>query len=120
MSAVAEIPWVPKKRYRIMGPYMTKVGTLGHRMMKQTATVQANIDYSDEKDAMAKKGWYDLSWNFGPGMAVPEWPGQKNQDFTMTSFHMENTGGNQDFDHFFASIKTCFACSNSDSRTLRT
>ena len=46
---------------------------------------------------MAKKGWYDLSWNFGPGMAVPEWPGQKNQDFTMTSFHMENTGGNQDF-----------------------
>src|SRR5262245_65924210 len=37
-----------------MGPYMLKVGTLGQRMMKQTATVQANIDYSDEKDAMAK------------------------------------------------------------------
>lgn len=54
VSAVAEIEWVPKKRYRIMGPYMTKVGTLGHRMMKQTATVQANIDYSDERDAMAK------------------------------------------------------------------
>ena len=43
------------------------------------------------------KGWHDLSWNFGPGMAIPEWPGQKNQEFTMTSFHMENTGGNQDF-----------------------
>jgi len=54
VSAVAEIEWVPKKRYRIMGPYMAKVGTLGHRMMKQTATVQANIDYSDERDAMAK------------------------------------------------------------------
>jgi glutamate--cysteine ligase len=33
---------------------MPKVGRLGQRMMKQTATVQANIDYSDEKDAMAK------------------------------------------------------------------
>jgi glutamate--cysteine ligase len=33
---------------------MPKVGTLGQRMMKQTATVQANIDYLDEKDAMAK------------------------------------------------------------------
>jgi glutamate--cysteine ligase len=54
VSAVEEIEWVPKKRYRIMGPYMPKVGTLGQRMMKQTATVQANIDYSDEKDAMTK------------------------------------------------------------------
>jgi glutamate--cysteine ligase len=54
VSTLDEIEWVPKKRYRIMARYMTKVGTLGHRMMKQTATVQANIDYSDEKDAMAK------------------------------------------------------------------
>jgi kynurenine formamidase len=36
--------------------------------------------------------WYDLSWNFAPGMAIPEWPGQKNQEFTMTSFQTENTG----------------------------
>jgi glutamate--cysteine ligase len=54
VSRVEEIEWVPKKRYRIMGPYMLKVGTLGQRMMKQTATVQANIDFLDEKDAMAK------------------------------------------------------------------
>ncbi len=54
VSSLEEIEWVPKKRYRIMGPYMPKVGTLGQRMMKQTATVQANIDYSDERDAMAK------------------------------------------------------------------
>lgn len=53
-SRLEEIEWVPKKRYRIMGPYMPKVGTLGQRMMKQTATVQANIDFKDEKDAMAK------------------------------------------------------------------
>ena len=54
VSRLDEIEWVPKQRYRIMGPYMTRVGTLGQRMMKQTATVQANIDYSDERDAMQK------------------------------------------------------------------
>ncbi|HZD42337.1 MAG TPA: glutamate-cysteine ligase family protein, partial [Terriglobales bacterium] len=54
ISRVDEIEWVPKKRYRIMAPYMLKVGALGQRMMKQTATVQANIDFLDEKDAMAK------------------------------------------------------------------
>ena len=54
VSRLEEIEWVPKKRYRIMAPYMLKVGRLGQRMMKQTATVQANIDFGDEKDAMAK------------------------------------------------------------------
>src|SRR3989454_6983870 len=54
VSRVDEIEWVPKQRYRIMGPYMARVGTLGQRMMRQTATVQANIDYADEHDAMTK------------------------------------------------------------------
>ncbi len=54
VSRLDEIEWVPKQRYRIMAPYMTRVGTLGQRMMKQTATVQANIDYADERDAMRK------------------------------------------------------------------
>ena len=54
VSRLNEIQWVPKQRYRIMGPYMPTVGTLGQRMMKQTATVQANIDFLDEKDAMSK------------------------------------------------------------------
>ena len=54
VSRIEEIEWVPKQRYRIMGPYMPKVGTLGQRMMKQTATVQANIDFLDEKEAMVK------------------------------------------------------------------
>ena len=49
-----DIPWVPKQRYRIMRDYMRRVGTLGHRMMKQTATVQANLDFADERDAMRK------------------------------------------------------------------
>lgn len=43
------------------------------------------------------KGWYDLSRTFASGMPVPEWPGERNQEFTLTSFHMDNTGGNQNF-----------------------
>lgn len=54
ISRLEEIEWVPKKRYGIMAPYMQRVGTLGHRMMKQTATVQVNLDYASEADAMAK------------------------------------------------------------------
>ncbi|TMA48046.1 MAG: glutamate--cysteine ligase, partial [Deltaproteobacteria bacterium] len=54
VSRLEEIELVPKQRYRIMAPYMERVGTLGLRMMKQTATVQANIDYADERDAMRK------------------------------------------------------------------
>ncbi|MGH7898405.1 MAG: glutamate--cysteine ligase [Candidatus Binatia bacterium] len=54
LSPLEDIEWVPKPRYAIMAPYMTKVGTLGHRMMKQTATVQANLDFESESDAMAK------------------------------------------------------------------
>jgi len=54
ISRLEEIEIVPKQRYRIMAPYMERVGALGLRMMKQTATVQANIDYADERDAMRK------------------------------------------------------------------
>src|SRR6266403_5011186 len=54
VSRLDEIEWVPKQRYGIMGPYMTRVGTLGQRMMKQTATVQTNVDFADERDAMRK------------------------------------------------------------------
>ncbi len=54
ISRVEEIECVPKRRYRIMAPHMRRVGTLGLRMMMQTATVQVNLDYGDEADAMRK------------------------------------------------------------------
>jgi glutamate--cysteine ligase len=54
MTRVAQFERVPKKRYGIMWPYMARVGTLGQRMMSQTATVQVNLDYADEADAMRK------------------------------------------------------------------
>src|SRR5271170_4537479 len=51
---LAETPVMPKSRYRIMTDYMPKVGTRGLDMMYRTATVQANLDFSCEKDMVAK------------------------------------------------------------------
>jgi glutamate--cysteine ligase len=54
VTRIEEIELLPKARYHIMYPYMARKGRLGQRMMKQTAGVQANFDYSDEADAMRK------------------------------------------------------------------
>ena len=54
ISRIEEIELLPKARYHIMYPYMARMGSLGQRMMKQTAGVQANLDYKDEADAMRK------------------------------------------------------------------
>src|SRR5246500_2555786 len=50
----AQIPMMPKGRYRIMTGYMPKVGKLGLDMMYRTCTVQTNIDYSSEADMVKK------------------------------------------------------------------
>ena len=50
----AEIPKMPKGRYRIMTAYMPKVGTLGLDMMYRTCTVQTNLDFSSEADMVKK------------------------------------------------------------------
>src|SRR5581483_1811509 len=49
-----DVPWMPKGRYRVMREFLPRRGRLAHEMMKRTATVQANFDYTDEDDAMAK------------------------------------------------------------------
>ena len=53
-SSLDEIEWAPKARYDIMGPYMLKTGDMGQRMMKQSAGLQVNLDFSDEADCMRK------------------------------------------------------------------
>jgi glutamate--cysteine ligase len=50
----AEMPMMPKGRYRIMTAYMPKVGKLGLDMMYRTCTVQTNLDYSSEADMVLK------------------------------------------------------------------
>jgi glutamate--cysteine ligase len=49
-----DVPWLPKRRYKVMRAYLPTRGRLGLEMMKRTATVQANLDFADEEDAVAK------------------------------------------------------------------
>ncbi|MFO0762875.1 MAG: glutamate-cysteine ligase family protein [Byssovorax sp.] len=51
-AAQRDLPWVPKQRYGIMRRYLPTRGEHGLDMMRRTATVQANFDYSSEAWAM--------------------------------------------------------------------
>jgi glutamate--cysteine ligase len=50
----AELPVMPKGRYRIMLDYMPKVGDHGLDMMLRTCTIQTNLDYASEADMVKK------------------------------------------------------------------
>jgi glutamate--cysteine ligase len=50
----SDLSWVPKLRYAIMRDYLPTRGGMGLDMMRRTCTVQANLDYSSESDAMQK------------------------------------------------------------------
>jgi len=50
----ADMPKMPKGRYKIMTNYMPKVGTRGLDMMYRTCTVQTNLDFSSEADMVKK------------------------------------------------------------------
>ena len=47
-----DLHWVPKARYAIMRDYFPTVGRYGVDMMLRTCTVQTNLDYRSEADAM--------------------------------------------------------------------
>ena len=50
----ADMPMMPKGRYKIMTNYMPKVGKFGLDMMYRTCTVQTNLDFSSEADMVKK------------------------------------------------------------------
>jgi glutamate--cysteine ligase len=50
----ADMPTMPKGRYKIMTAYMPKVGRYGLDMMYRTCTVQTNLDFSSEADMVKK------------------------------------------------------------------
>ena len=50
----ADVPWMPKGRYRIMRDYMPKRGNKGLDMMLRTCTVQVNLDFASEADMVKK------------------------------------------------------------------
>jgi glutamate--cysteine ligase len=53
-GTLEDVPWMPKGRYRVMRAYLPTRGSMAHEMMKRTTTVQANLDYESEDDAMDK------------------------------------------------------------------
>ena len=53
-SALDDIQWLPKDRYKVMGPYMQRLGGQGREMMTLTAGVQINLDFTDNEDCIDK------------------------------------------------------------------
>ena len=49
-----DFEWVPKQRYGVMREYLPTRGAHALDMMLRTCTVQANLDYASEADAMRK------------------------------------------------------------------
>jgi glutamate--cysteine ligase len=54
LAAHEDLPRVPKLRYGIMEKYLPTRGSRALDMMRRTCTVQANLDYSSESDAIRK------------------------------------------------------------------
>ncbi len=52
--ARADMPLMPKGRYKIMRDYMAKKGNLGQDMMLRSCTVQVNLDFASEADMVKK------------------------------------------------------------------
>ena len=50
----AQMPVMPKGRYRLMTDYMGRVGSHGTQMMYRTCTTQVNLDYASEADMVKK------------------------------------------------------------------
>jgi len=50
----ADMPLMPKGRYKLMDGYMQRVGTMGTTMMRRTCTVQVNLDFGSEADMVKK------------------------------------------------------------------
>jgi glutamate--cysteine ligase len=54
LAKQSDLGWVPKARYPIMREYLPPRGEGAWDMMRRTATVQGNYDFSDEADALKK------------------------------------------------------------------
>ena len=51
---LADVPQMPKQRYKVMTRYMPQVGKGGLDMMYRTATIQVNLDFGSEADMVKK------------------------------------------------------------------
>jgi glutamate--cysteine ligase len=46
---------MPKGRYRAMDAYFSRIGPFGQRMMRQTCTIQVNLDFGPDESTMARR-----------------------------------------------------------------
>ncbi len=53
-DSIANMPWMPKSRYRLMRDSLGARGKLAHAMMLMTATGQVSLDWKDEADCARK------------------------------------------------------------------
>ena len=69
MTQVGINPWhtvaelgleMPKPRYRAMDRYYAQIGPYGQRMMRQTCTVQVNLDFGPDEATLAKRYFASL------------------------------------------------------------
>ncbi len=69
-SNVDEISLLPKKRYEIMNDYLPhcSYGELCQKMMRKTAGIQVNVDYTDNNDAYQKMKFLNLVMPFMSGL----------------------------------------------------
>ncbi len=69
-SNVDEISLLPKKRYEIMNNYLPNCsyGELCQKMMRKTAGIQVNIDYTNNIDAYYKIKFFNLIMPFMSGL----------------------------------------------------
>jgi glutamate--cysteine ligase len=49
----ADMPVIPRARYKLLEQHLKRAGQRGLDMMKRTCTIQANLDYADEADMVA-------------------------------------------------------------------
>jgi glutamate--cysteine ligase len=50
----ATVPWMPKKRYGVMRPFLAGRGRLAEDMMAMTGSTQASFDFGSERDLAEK------------------------------------------------------------------
>ncbi|MFT3706754.1 MAG: glutamate-cysteine ligase family protein [Archangium sp.] len=53
-TELAQMPWMPKSRYRVMRETLGARGRLAHHMMLMTATGQVSLDWRNEADCVKK------------------------------------------------------------------
>lgn len=106
-SSADSIALLEKQRYKIMNDYLPncKDGELCAKMMRQTAGIQVNIDYSNKKDAYLKLKFLNMIMPFVSGMCSNS-PIEKNtlSDYKSTRIHTWLYTGKQRCGIFYKNI----------------